>query len=168
MIICSRTIWSERCVKKKLKRVACGRKLTLCTSHGTGEEDIEGCSLHHQVRFVLKIFWKFHLFPWISSSTEQIPECWSSSGIVWAQRSGSGQLFVASGVPWVFHLLPIFFLFVINNFHLEASPFVVTLYTSWNKEAAWIRPGDDFVLTPPPSVSICFCICICTDPTTWY
>ena len=52
--------------------------------------------------------------------------------------------------------------FVNIDFYLEVPPFIVALYTSWNKEAAWIRPGDDFVLTPPPGVSICFC----TDPTT--
>ena len=139
--------------QKEAQKSCVWSKLTLCTSHGTGEEDIEGCSLHHQVRFVLKIFWNFHFFPWISSSTEQIPECWSSSGIVWAQRSGSGQLFVASGAPWAFCQC---LSFININFYLEAPPFIVALYTSWNKEAAWIRPGDDFVLTPPPGVSICF------------
>ena len=64
-------------------------------------------------RYIIRLdwFWKsfktFTFFPLIwslctSSSTGQIPECWSSSGIVWAQRSGSEQLFVASGAPWVF------------------------------------------------------------------
>ena len=68
------------------------RKPTLCTSHGTGEEDID---YMHWVRLFF-FLWKSCL---CAPPIGLLPGCWSSSDIVSAPRSGNEQLSVASDDP---------------------------------------------------------------------